>query len=328
MVLVASMAVTQHLYDWSTVVLAGVLRQLVGFILSLGLWTLYRRWPARDFTLQHHAVTIAAACAAVTIVDLATMEALRRFLGVAPLPDVVFHGVWMMRGAIYVAWTALYFLIRHQIEAQETEWRHAQAEEALREAELLQLRAQMNPHFLFNALNTIIAQAEDNPKGVVETTHAVADYLRYSLSHSSHHAPLGAELDAMRNYLQVESIVHGPRRIEWSIDASVEARRAVTPTALVQPLLENAIKYGLRTSPRPLQIRVSARVEGGRMVIAVENSGTWVESDSKGSRRDSTGVGLENLRRRLELLYPDDARLVTHRTDGWVSVEVNLPFQT
>lgn len=329
LLLPASMVVTLSLYpDWRTALLAGFLRQLIGFCLTLGLWRIYRRWPARDFKLHHHAVTIALMCIGATLIDLAAMEALRRVLGLEPLPHAIYHGVWVMRGAIYIAWTALYFLLRHQIASKETERRYAEAEAARREAELLQLRAQMNPHFLFNALNTIISQAEENPKGVVETTHAVADYLRYSLAHSNHHAPLGAELDAMRNFLQIERIVHGPHRLEWHIEATIEARRALTPTALVQPLIENAVKYGLRTSPRPLKIRVSARIEGGRVSVTVENTGEWIPSEISASLQDSTGIGLANLRRRLELLYGGDAELVIAKPDGWIRIEANLPFQT
>lgn len=325
----AALVVTYTLYpDWATALLGVTLRQSVGFVLTLGLWQIYRRWPARDFDLRDHALTIAAACVAATLIDLAAMDLLRRIFALSSLPDAIFHGLWVMRGALYLTWSALYFLIRHQLEVRDAERHYAQAEVARREAELLQLRAQMNPHFLFNALGTIIAQAADNPKGVADTTQAVADYLHYSLAHNSHHAPLGAEFDAIRKYLQVESTVQGPHRLEWRIDASVEARRAVTPTALIQPLVENAIKYGILTSPKPLHVRVSARVEGGAVFIVVENTGEWVAPESDGQRRGSTGIGLANLRRRLELLYGGDARMDVSTPTGLIRVEIRLPFQT
>lgn len=314
--------------DWTTVVLVAISRQLVGFLISLGLWLVYRRWAANGFQITRRLGPVALSCVAATLLDFAAIEAMRRLFDVPPLPDVVIHGVWMLRGAIYVAWSALYFLIRHELETRGTELRVAQAEAASREAELLQLRAQMNPHFLFNALSNIVGQAEHNPSAVIDTTHAVADYLRYSLTHSSHHAPLGDELEAMRNYLRVETTVHGAARIKWRIDATDEARTAVTPTALVQPLIENAIKYGLRTSPQPLQVRVLARVEAGRVHLAVENSGVWIARDPAAPRPDSTGIGLTNLRRRLELLYGDAARLDVTTPPGFIRVEVHLPFRS
>ncbi len=324
-----TIGVTYSLYqDWRTVVLIAFMRQGFGFLITLGMWRIFRRWPAENFKLHHHAMTIGSVCVGATLLDVLAIDALRQALALPPLPDVLLRGIWFLRGAVYVGWTALYFLIRHQLHTHSTELRFARAEAVNREAELLQLRAQMNPHFLFNALSNIISQAEDNPKAVVETTHAMADYLRYSLSHNSHHAPLGAELDALRNYLEIERVVHGSDRLVWRIDATPESRRAITPTALVQPLIENAIKYGLRTSPRPLQLRVIARIEGGRVLIAVENSGHWVERDAENPRPDSTGIGLANLRRRLELLYGRDAGLVVSTPPGFIRIEVQLPFDT
>ncbi len=324
-----TIGVTYSLYpDWRTVLLIAFARQGAGFLITLGMWRIFRRWPAGEFKLHHHALPIGTVCVAATLLDVLAIDLLRQALALPPLPEVLLRGVWFLRGALYVAWTALYFLIRHQLHTHGAELRLARAEAANREAELLQLRAQMNPHFLFNALSNIIGQAEDNPKAVVEITHAMADYLRYSLSHNSHHAPLGTELDALRNYLEVERAVHGSDRFVWRIDATAESRHATTPTALVQPLIENAIKYGLRTSPRPLQIRVTARIDGRRVLIAVENSGQWVERDAGNPRHDSTGIGLANLRRRLELLYDRDAGLEVTTPPGFIRVEVQLPFRT
>ena len=324
-----AMFVTLQLYpDWRTIFAASIVRQAVGFALSLGMWRIFRRWPVNGFKLQRHVGTIAVACIVATALDLAAMEVLRHLLGLEPLPQPIFHGLWILRGALYVAWTALYFLLRHQLQSREAERRLVAAEAANREAELLQLRAQMNPHFLFNALSNIIGQAEDNPKAVVEITHAVADYLRYSLTHSTHHAPLGAECEAMQNYLQVESVLNGTDRIRWKIEATADARRAIAPTALIQPLIENGIKYGLRTSARPLHVNVEARVDGDRLRVAVVNSGTWVEPAPGAARRESTGIGLANLRRRLELLYGDTARIEVTQPKGFVRIEVQLPFRT
>ena len=312
--------------DWWPLLFATAARQGVGFLLSLGLWRFYRRWPATDFKIQQPLASILAACLTVTLIDFAAVEGLRRLFGQPPLPPLIFHGIWLLRAALYIAWTALYFLIRHQMEARNTAIRLARAEAASREAELLQLRAQMNPHFLFNALSNIIAQADQNPDAVAEATHAVADYLRYSLMHSTHYAPLGAELEAMRNYLRIETAVRGANRISWEIDASPECERAITPTALVQPLIENGIKYGMRTSPTPLRLRVEARVANERLRVAVENTGEWIERDP-GVRHDSTGIGLANLRRRLELLYEGDAQLTVSTPPGRIRIEVDLPLR-
>jgi LytS/YehU family sensor histidine kinase len=312
--------------DSGTIFLFGVLRQGFGFGLSLGLWWFYRRWPAASFKLARHTGQIVVACLLAAVADVLLTAAVHLALTLPPVPAFVERGTVFSRLALYVAWSALYFVIRQELETRGTELRLARAEAANREAELQLLRAQVNPHFLFNALSTIISQAETNPPAVAGTTHAVADYLRYSLTHGSHQAPLGEELTAMAAYLYVERASQGPERLDWSIDASDAARLALVPTALVQPLIENALKYGLRTSPPPLRLRVQARVEPGEIIVAVENTGAWISRASGEKSSDSTGIGLSNLRRRLELLYGPAARLDTTTPAGLVRLEVRLPF--
>lgn len=311
--------------DPGSIILFGVLRQAFGFGLTLALWSFYRRWPAASFHLTRHAWQIALACVLIALADVLVTGLVHHLLALPPIPAFVERGTVFSRLALYVAWSALYFVIRQELESRSTELRLARAEAANREAELQRLRAQVNPHFLFNALGSIIALAETNPAAVAATTRAVADYLRYSLSQGSHQAPLGEELAAMSSYLQVESAGQAGR-LEWNIDASDAARLAKVPTALVQPLIENALKYGLRTSAPPLRLRVQARVEATELVVVVENSGTWITRAPGEQPRDSTGIGLANLRRRLELLCSPAARLETSEAAGLVRVEVRLPF--
>jgi LytS/YehU family sensor histidine kinase len=130
----------------------------------------------------------------------------------------------------------------------------------------------------------------------------------------------------MASCLQVENAGQGAERLKWSIDASDAARLATVPTALVQPLIENALKYGFRTSPFPLRLRIEARVEAEQLVVVVENSGTWITREPGEKAPDSTGIGLANLRRRLELLCSPAARLDTFKETDRVRIEVRLPF--
>ncbi len=226
-----------------------------------------------------------------------------------------------LRCGIYAFWVSLYISINHFIDTARERLRLAQLEAETRESELRLLRAQVNPHFLFNALNTILAEAEQ-PQRVTEITHALADYLRFSLRQGSGLHPLGEELDALENYLRVEKI-RFEERLEYTLVADEAARSQLVPGALVQPLLENAIKYGQCTSPQPLRlaIRVDGRADG-RLALVVENSGHWVEPGGGGS----TGIGLANLRRRLELLYGDRATLAIETAPDRVCVRVELPI--
>ena len=311
--------------DWGSVLLFSVLRQVFGFVLTLGLWRFYRRWPADRFQLKRHAWKVAAACMLAAIADVLLTDWCVRAFALQELPPAIARGTLFARLAIYIAWSALYFFLRQELTRRSTELRLAQLEAANREAELQLLRAQVNPHFLFNALSTIIGEAETNPAAVAATTHAVSDYLRYSLRHGTHLAPLGEEITAMSAYLHVEQASLGAARFDWRIDATDEARAASVPTALIQPLIENALKYGLSTSPPPLRLRVAARVERGEVVVAVENSGSWVTHAPGERPRISTGIGLPNLQRRLELLCGAKASLRRVETPGAVRFELRLP---
>lgn len=306
------------------VVAVAVGRQLIGFALTLGLWRVYRRWPADEFRLRRQALPILLWCAAATAVDLGVAEVARRLLGVPQPEALALRGSLLLRGGLYLGWSTLYFFIRQELAARATELRLAQTEAAAREAELHVLRAQVNPHFLLNALNAIIAHAHDNPEAVMSTTYALADYLRFSLRHGEHRAALAQELDAMISYLQVEQARFGGK-LDWQIDATDDARAASAPTALVQPLIENALKYGSRTASGELRLRVLARVEGSELKVVVENSGAWLAREP-GRTAESTGIGLGNLRRRLVLLCGEQAALTVTTPAGCVRVEVRLPM--
>lgn len=309
------------------IIVFGVLRQAFGFGLTLGLWWLYRRWPVANFKLTPHAWKIVLACILAAVADMLLTDAVHFALALPPIPPFVEHGTLFSRLALYVAWSALYFVIRQEIESRETALRLARAEATNREAELQLLRAQVNPHFLLNALSTIIGEAEENPAAVISTTHAVADYLRYSLGQRTHRARLGAELDAMGHYLAVEAAHLRNHGLDWKIEVGDDARGALTPTALVQPLVENAIKYGIRSSARPLRLRIQAAIREDMLEVVVANTGEWLQRKPGEKARDSTGIGLNNVRRRVILLCGERSSLEVSTPPGWVRIEVRLPFE-
>lgn len=185
--------------------------------------------------------------------------------------------------------------------------------------ELKALLGQVNPHFLFNALGSILAVSDDT-RSVRELTLALSEYLRLSLQRRGDQEPLENELSALEGYLHVEK-VRFEDRLQFLVNVDDESRRTLTPYALIQPLLENAIKYGQQTSVPPLRVRVEAHVTEGTLVLQVSNSGHWFPPTQSGT----TGTGLANLRRRLDLLYQGMARLDIETEGGEVRVMVRLP---
>lgn len=300
-----------------------VARQIIGCGLTLALWRIYRRWEPRSVFAGHRSIFVLLLCLAATLLEFVLIGALRTFLGPAasPTSEVVWFAALVMRMSLYVVWSTLYFALRNWLESRDRELAFSQTETAAREAELVTLRAQINPHFLFNALNSILAEADDNPRAVKSIAHALADYLRFSLRQQSHHLPLGEEIEALDNYLVVEK-ARFEEKLSYHLSVADSLRTALVPTAVLLPLVENAIKYGMRTSPPPLRVTISALARDGRLVLAVENTGRWIEP--RPDAPDSTKIGLANLRRRLALLHPDDARLHITHDDTCVRIEVSL----
>jgi hypothetical protein len=177
---------------------------------------------------------------------------------------------YAMRFLWMLVWLTLYFVIK--------QWQHTRELDRLHgDAELKLLRQQVNPHFLLNALNSIVAQAHD-PGKVTLGIEALADYLRFSLRQTRKIHPLRDELQAMEDYLTVEKI-RFEETLQTSIAAEPAVRETMVPPAIIQPLVENALQYGQPDSGSgAIAIAISALISEGHLCVAVENSGPWVDS--------------------------------------------------
>lgn len=189
-------------------------------------------------------------------------------------------------------------------------------------ARLEVLRYQLNPHFLYNSLNSIYGLLFESARDAGEMVLRLSDFCRATLTGATDELPpLGAEIGALRSYLDVEKVRWGERlQIEFAVAPEVEAVRL--PPFLLLPLVENAIKYGGRTSPDVLHLRIAACRDAGGLHIEVANSGRWLPLDA--SRPDSTGIGLENLRQRLHRYYPGAHRFTTETAEGWVIARIEI----
>lgn len=220
-------------------------------------------------------------------------------------------GFWVFTGFVVLS--------RAEQEASRLRQRATDLELALRTNELARLGEQVRPHVLFNALTAVIGCRHD-PDAVAEVTNALAAWLRYCLTITGSHEPLGRELDAVEHLL----VVHRARRrsaISCQVDSTPEARVLLVPPMIVGPLVENALKYGLQTSPDALSVLIDARIEDGRLVVTVTNSGEWVDRVS-----GEGGVGLDNLRARLRLVGIEGATVTAVPSKGSVVAEVSLPL--
>src|SRR6266404_19946 len=191
---------------------------------------------------------------------------------------------------------------------------------ALREAELRALEAQINPHFLFNCLNSIRALVIENPPLAQDMLTRFATILRYNLHRNLNHTvPLETEVEVVSDYLALESIRLEDRlSVRFAIDA--EAGKIAIPPMLLQTLVENAVKHGIAPLPNGGALVIRAGVDGNSLRLDVENTGSMT-----GPTTGSTRVGLSNTRERLRILYGDRAQLELRNGDGRVIASVIIP---
>jgi signal transduction histidine kinase len=193
----------------------------------------------------------------------------------------------------------------------------------LAQAELRALRAQINPHFLFNTLNSIASLIASNPLAAEDVTTRLADLFRYTLRASEReHSTLGAELDFLRAYLVIERVRFGERlRLEESIEPGLEA--LPVPSLLLQPVVENAVRYGVGARSEGGLVRIVARREGDRLVLEVADDGPGIDSSRPVS---GTGFGLHAVRERLRAAGHPEALEIETAPDRGTRVRVTLPI--
>jgi hypothetical protein len=189
-----------------------------------------------------------------------------------------------------------------------------------REAELRALRAQLNPHFLFNSLNSISALAAPDPEAARRMCQLLGDFLRQSLSLGGRtRVTLGEELGLADRYLAIEQVRFGAR-LGVDKQADEGALCCLVPPLLLQPLVENAVKHGVADRVEGGTIRIDARRRGDALVVEVENP-----RDPDAPPRRGQGLGLENVRARLDALDPRHTRVDVDRTPDRFRVTLTLP---
>lgn len=218
-----------------------------------------------------------------------------------------------------VTWNLAYFGIELVLAHRSAQLELSEAREVARAAELKQLQMQLNPHFLFNALNAVMGSLETKHQAR-EIVQNLADFLRFSLAEARPLEPLGRELDALESYLGLQQ-VRFQDGLQCRIEASPAATRVMVPPMLIQPLLENAFKYAPLSSTLPLRVTVKADIVDHWLEVHVTNSGRWKEP----AAGTTQGTGLDNLRRRLALLTGTQASLSISSDADSVSITIRIP---
>jgi two-component system sensor histidine kinase AlgZ len=223
----------------------------------------------------------------------------------------------------YLLAVSFHYVSLAQEASRESETRAMETSIQAREAELKALKAQINPHFLFNSLNSISALTSIDPSRARDMCVLLGDFLRMTLGLGEKTSVrFSEELDLLQKYMAIEKVRFG-ERLKMREEIQEESKICLLPPLLLQPLVENAVKHGIASLPEGGQIRLAVERQNGRLAILVENS--W---DPEAPPRRSGGLGLKNVQRRLEARYGKDASLRINTEGEFFQVSLSLPAES
>jgi Putative regulator of cell autolysis len=225
-------------------------------------------------------------------------------------------------GLFYYLLTILfYYLIVSFENIQEKTEKEAQLNTLVKETELNMLKAQINPHFLFNSLNSISSLTITNPAKAQEMIIKLSEFLRHSIGHKERDmVPFKEEIAQIMLYLDIEKVRFG-ERLQYQIDIDKECMDFPVPNLLLQPLFENAIKHGVYESTEKVTIKFTGKTDVKGVIISIANN-----FDPTSSPRKGNGLGIKNVTNRLKLIYQYDDLLTIHRTENTFEATLLLPY--
>jgi hypothetical protein len=229
---------------------------------------------------------------------------------------------------ILASWGALYLALSHSQDVQRMMVHSRQLERVNRESELRALRYQLNPHFVFNALNSVSSLIIDRKNEQAEKlVDDLADYMRAVLTGGAEDMiTVEQEVAQQVRYLEIERM-RFPERLHYFVNIDPAANGWSIPALIIQPLIENAVKFGFSATDQPLNVIIRAQIEGDRLCISVANDGrVQIPAGQTHDRAVGTGTGLSNIQNRLRALYGQNASLLlANSKDGMAIATIVLP---
>lgn len=300
---------------------------LIYQFVCLSAWYSCKAAPIQKSTAQRLWLTHVLAAAVLSLLWVLVARLLA--YGLSQLPD--FQGLdrrfssqlSVLFGAgflLYLLAVASHYVILAIEDSNKAEIRVQETSILARDAELKALKAQVNPHFLFNSLNSISALTSTDPAKAREMCILLAEFLRMTLGlGEKSNVSLSEELSMLHRYLAIEKVRFGAR-LQMQEDIQPESQLAQLPPLLLQPLVENAITHGIANLPEGGLVRLSSQSQNGRLFLAIENT-----FDPESSPARKNGFGLKNVRDRLEARYGKDASLRVSTEDGNFRVDLSFP---
>jgi sensor histidine kinase YesM len=225
--------------------------------------------------------------------------------------------------SVMLVWSLIYFAIHYFENSKKAEIETLIFEAAVKDFELKTLKAQLNPHFMFNAMNSIRALIEEDPQNAKDAITKLSNLMRYTLKiERTETVSLAEELKTIQDYLDLEKI-RFEERLNYKIKSTPDADRVEIPPMMVQTLVENGIKHGISKVTAGGEVDVDAKVSGSNLIIEIRNTGKFDEEALKNSR----GFGVSNTKHRLSLLYGENASLtLTNENNNTVLTKLKIPI--
>jgi len=220
--------------------------------------------------------------------------------------------------------SATYFLthLKHQTEIQR-ETAH-KAETLAKDVQLKMLRYQINPHFLFNVLNSIYSLIDENTEKAKKLVLDMSEYYRYTLTKQQQTISIEKEVEAITKYLEIQK-TRFEEEFQYEISVDEAVKSVSIPSFLIHLLIENAVKYGTKTAKQKLIIRLSVTMVNKTLLINVSNTGKLLKAMPESEKNiDGTGNGIENLKNRLALYYNDNYSFSLEEEEGWVVATIEI----
>lgn len=232
-------------------------------------------------------------------------------------------------GGITLLWCLIYFIVHYMENYKKKEIESLIWEAAVKDYELRTLKSQLNPHFMFNAMNSIRALIEEDPESAKIAITKLSNILRYSLQmERMERVPLEDEIETVKNYLDLERI-RFEDRLKYKLDVDKSSEKIEIPPMMIQTLIENGIKHGVSKQTKGGEIQLKSKIQstpnGSKLKIEIRNSGHFSEEQLK----NSSGFGVSNTKHRLNLLFGEKANFSIKNENGdTVLAEVEIPIPT
>ena len=302
----------------------------LGELISLPAWYSCRMAPIERTLIWRLLATHVVAAQILSLLWLGAGKLLAHALSFVPALQGIESRFAARTAIVYGAGCVFYLLAVSfhyvslaQEATHELEARAMETSIQARDAELKALKAQINPHFLFNSLNSISALTSIDPARARDMCVLLGDFLRLTLGLGEKTSVrFSEELDLLQKYMAIEKVRFG-ERLNMHQEIQEESKDCLLPPMLLQPLLENAVKHGIASLPEGGEIRLDVQRQNGRLAILVENS--W---DPEAPPRRSGGLGLKNVQQRLEARYGKDATLHVNTEGQRFQVRLSLPAES